>query len=110
MAKKAKKKTLDLTLPIYQLKISLEQIDPPVWRQVQMDDRTLADYTREYRGCEVRSLSTIALLASPARIAGFIDATFRCMIVALREWIPASNLPFGAVRMASKTPIVRSTI
>ncbi len=41
--KKAKKKTLDLTLPIYQLKISLEQIDPPIWRRVQMDDCSLAE-------------------------------------------------------------------
>ena len=41
--KKAKKKTLDLTLPIYQLKISLKQIDPPIWRRVQMDDCSLAE-------------------------------------------------------------------
>ncbi len=39
--KKAKKKVLDLTLPIYQLKISLEHIEPPVWRRVQTDDCTL---------------------------------------------------------------------
>ena len=43
MAKKARKKALDLTLPIYQLKISLEQIDPPIWRQVETDDRSLAE-------------------------------------------------------------------
>ena len=43
MAKKAKKKPLDLTLPIYQLKISLEHIDPPIWRRVQTDDCSLAD-------------------------------------------------------------------
>ena len=43
MAKKAKKKTLDLTLPIYELKIRLENIDPPVWRQVQTDDCSLAE-------------------------------------------------------------------
>ena len=41
--KKAKKKVLDLTLPIYQLKISLEHIDPPIWRQVQTGDCTLAE-------------------------------------------------------------------
>ena len=41
MAKKAKKKPLDLTLPIYQLKISLEHIDPPIWRRVQTDDCSL---------------------------------------------------------------------
>lgn len=34
----AKKKALDLTLPIYQLKISLQHISPPIWRRVEMDD------------------------------------------------------------------------
>lgn len=43
MAKKAKKKTLDLTLPIFQLKISLEDISPPIWRRVQTSDCTLED-------------------------------------------------------------------
>ena len=43
MAKKAKKKTLDLTLPIFQLKISLEHISPPIWRRVQTSDCTLED-------------------------------------------------------------------
>ena len=37
----AKKKTLDPTLPIFQLKISLQHISPPIWRRVQMDDCTL---------------------------------------------------------------------
>ena len=36
-----KKKPLDLTLPIFQLKISLQHISPPIWRRVQMDDCTL---------------------------------------------------------------------
>ena len=35
------KKKFDLTLPIYQLKISLQHIVPPIWRRVQMDDCTL---------------------------------------------------------------------
>lgn len=40
MAKKTKK-TCDLSLPIYQLKISLQRIDPMIWRRVQMDDCSL---------------------------------------------------------------------
>jgi len=43
MAKKAKKKELDPTLPIYQVKITLDDIKPPIWRQVQMDDCSLAE-------------------------------------------------------------------
>jgi hypothetical protein len=43
VAKKAKKKPLDLTLPIFQFKISLEHIDPPIWRRIQMDDCTLEE-------------------------------------------------------------------
>lgn len=35
------KKALDLTLPIFQLKISLEHISPPIWRRVQTDDCSL---------------------------------------------------------------------
>jgi hypothetical protein len=41
MPKKAKKKTLDLTLPIFQLKISLRHVAPTIWRRVQMDDCSL---------------------------------------------------------------------
>ena len=42
MAKKpTKQKALDPTLPIYQLKISLQHIDPPIWRRVQTDDCSL---------------------------------------------------------------------
>ena len=41
MSKRAKKKTLDLTLPIFQLKISLRHVAPIIWRRVQMDDCTL---------------------------------------------------------------------
>jgi hypothetical protein len=37
----AKKKTLDLTLPIFQVKIGLQHITPAIWRRVQMDDCTL---------------------------------------------------------------------
>ena len=35
------KKALDLTLPIFQLKISLQHINPPIWRRVQTDDCSL---------------------------------------------------------------------
>ena len=38
-----KKKPLDLTLPIFQLKISLQHISPPIWRRVQMDDCNLEE-------------------------------------------------------------------
>ena len=42
MAKRPpQKKTLDLTLPIYQLKIGLEDTSPPIWRRVQTGDCTL---------------------------------------------------------------------
>ncbi len=41
MAKKAKKKELDPTLPIYQVKITLNNIKPLIWRRVQMDDCSL---------------------------------------------------------------------
>ena len=40
MAKKATK-ALDPTLPIYQLKISLQHTHPIIWRRVQMDDCSL---------------------------------------------------------------------
>ena len=43
MAKKAKKKELDPTLPIYQVKITLDGIKPLIWRQVQLDDCSLAE-------------------------------------------------------------------
>lgn len=39
MAKKKKK--LDPSLPIFQVKISLEYIKPPIWRRVQIDNCTL---------------------------------------------------------------------
>ncbi len=35
------KKALDLTLPIFQLKVSLQHISPPIWRRVQTDDCSL---------------------------------------------------------------------
>ena len=42
MAKKrARQKALDPTLPIYQLKISLQHIEPLIWRRVQTDDCSL---------------------------------------------------------------------
>lgn len=36
-------KTLDVTLPIYQIKIELEEIHPPIWRRIQVSDCNLAD-------------------------------------------------------------------
>ena len=43
MAKRKSKtrKTLDLALPIYQVKITLEHIAPPIWRTVQTNDCSL---------------------------------------------------------------------
>ena len=41
MKKKAKKKALDLNLPIFQIKISLDGIEPLIWRRVEVDDRSL---------------------------------------------------------------------
>ena len=42
MAKKSRKrKALDLSLPVYQVKITLEHIEPPIWRRVQTNDCSL---------------------------------------------------------------------
>lgn len=37
------KKSLDLTLPIFQLKISLQHISPPIWRRVEVNDCDLEE-------------------------------------------------------------------
>ena len=43
MAKRKSKtrKALDLALPIYQVKITLEHITPPIWRRLQTNDCSL---------------------------------------------------------------------
>ena len=42
MAKKSRKQApLDRTLPIYQVKIALQHIKPPIWRRVQTNDCSL---------------------------------------------------------------------
>ncbi|OHB85666.1 MAG: hypothetical protein A2V98_18540 [Planctomycetes bacterium RBG_16_64_12] len=42
MAKKSRKrKVLDLALPIYEVKITLQNINPPIWRRVQTNDCSL---------------------------------------------------------------------
>jgi len=38
MPKKAKPRTLDPTLPIYRLKISLQRVKPLIWRRLEIDD------------------------------------------------------------------------
>jgi hypothetical protein len=38
MANKAKKQHLDPTMPVYQVKITLRDVKPLIWRRVQMDD------------------------------------------------------------------------
>lgn len=41
MAKRTRKKAIDTDLPIYQVKITLQHIEPPIWRRLQMDDCSL---------------------------------------------------------------------
>ena len=43
MAKKKSKtrKTLDPSLPIYEVKITLQHIKPPIWQRVQTNDCSL---------------------------------------------------------------------
>ena len=41
MAKRTRKKAIDTDLPIYQVKITLQHIKPPIWRRLQMDDCSL---------------------------------------------------------------------
>ena len=42
MAKKSRtRKALDLTLPIYQFKITLKEIEPPIWRRIQVKECSL---------------------------------------------------------------------
>jgi hypothetical protein len=36
-------KPLDVTLPVYQVKIALEAIDPPIWRRIEVSDCNLND-------------------------------------------------------------------
>jgi hypothetical protein len=53
MAKKQKasRKTFDLSLPIFQLKITLDEIEPAIWRQIQTHDCTLADLHEIIQSC-----------------------------------------------------------
>jgi hypothetical protein len=44
-------KTLDTTLPVFELKISLEHIEPPVWRRIQTGDCSLADLHEIIQSC-----------------------------------------------------------
>jgi len=45
MAKKSRtRKALDTRLPIYQVKITLEHIKPPIWRRVQTSDCSLDEF------------------------------------------------------------------
>ncbi|MGA2033973.1 MAG: plasmid pRiA4b ORF-3 family protein [Thermoguttaceae bacterium] len=41
MAKKSK--GASISTPIYQLKITLKEVDPPVWRRIQVEDCSLAE-------------------------------------------------------------------
>ena len=41
--KKAPHKALDTSLPIFQIKIALQDIEPAIWRRIQTPDCTLAD-------------------------------------------------------------------
>ena len=52
MTKKVKtSKTLDSSLPIFQLKITLEDINPPIWRRIQTLDCTLAELHEIIQSC-----------------------------------------------------------
>ena len=53
--KKAKKRAvredLDPNLPIFQLKITLDDIEPAIWRRIQTHDCTLADLHEIIQSC-----------------------------------------------------------
>ena len=53
MAKKKsrRRKALDTTLPIYQVTITLEYIEPPIWRSVQTDDCSLDELHEIIQAC-----------------------------------------------------------
>jgi hypothetical protein len=54
-SKKAKqtiaRRTLDPSLPIFQLKITLENIEPPIWRRIQTHNCSLADLHDIIQSC-----------------------------------------------------------
>jgi len=41
--KSRSRESLNLDLPIYQVKTTLEHIEPPIWRRVQTNDCSLAE-------------------------------------------------------------------
>ncbi len=52
MAKKAKiSKRLDSSLPVFQLKITLEDIEPAIWRRIQTSDCSLAELHEIIQSC-----------------------------------------------------------
>jgi len=52
MAKKAvPQRTLDLNQPIFQLKITLEDIEPAIWRRIETPDCSLADLHEVIQSC-----------------------------------------------------------
>jgi hypothetical protein len=54
MSKKKKKpphKTLDTSLPIFQIKITLEDIEPPIWRRIQTHDCSLTELHEIIQDC-----------------------------------------------------------
>ena len=63
--------------PIYQLKITLSSIKPPVWRRVQVEDCTLAEFTTSFR----RALEVGAAAISHAFDVGGEE------FLAIRKWV-----------------------
>ncbi len=52
MAKNRKtRKTLDPHLPVFQLKITLKNVEPPIWRQIQTHDCSLAELHQIIQEC-----------------------------------------------------------
>jgi hypothetical protein len=52
MAKKAtRKKTLDSSLPVFQLKITLDETEPTIWRRIQTHNCSLADLHEIIQTC-----------------------------------------------------------
>ena len=49
--KSAPRKTLDRSLPIFQLKISLDQAEPEIWRRIETPDCSLADLHEILQSC-----------------------------------------------------------
>ena len=50
-SKETKPKTLDLSLPIFQMKLTLDEIEPAIWRRIQTHNCSLADLHEIIQSC-----------------------------------------------------------